>query len=638
MSNLYNSVVVYDSTTLTFDGGTADTITGLPTLGVFVAFDDGPYVASPNWTEITHYVREASITRGRSDDYTQFPTATATLTLDNLDRVFDPFNTSSPYNGKLIPRRQIKIEAVANSTNHTIYRGFVAGWPVCWTDNGYDSTTTVDCFDLFGLLASTELPVDWAYQVTTDLRPVDYYRLDEPAGVAQFRNLGSNPRPLPLYGTFSHSKEASLASGLAFDSWNLEARKDEPALDTVLKDYSFSWWVRNSLAASQNIGGSVANFSAGQYGIGMFGIYLRNATPANSVIYFRVTDWKAGLETFSSVGAQFFNDLPQHIVVVPTASGTPTIYINGQAVPVTLLSTSPLTGPIASSERRDFLSLGQGTFQEVAVFDQSLTAADAASIYGAATNGYIETTSARAQRIMNTTDVPASLISITTDPVATVADFGTGSRYVLPELQTVADSEGGEVFVSKEGVLTFVNRWYAFGSPESAVVQATFSETALPYANNIEISYDADSIRNDIAVQYTNNAQVQVQDTANIAANGRNGATFNTRLSTYEQALSLATLELTVDKVLKPTLGAIEVGVTRSQSEWSTILGLDVLNRITIQRTPSVGSAITQTMLINRMTYSMTPDEWSVTVAGSARLTGWFVADYSLTDGSDVVL
>ena len=130
-----------------------------PVAKVEIAFNDGPYVASPTWTDITSYAREMSIDRGRDDDWGEFY-GSASVVLDNRTRLFDPFYTSGTYYGKLLPRRQIKISAIYGGTTYPVFRGFITGWPPTWTDAGKDSTVTLNCFDALGLLASDSLPAD----------------------------------------------------------------------------------------------------------------------------------------------------------------------------------------------------------------------------------------------------------------------------------------------------------------------------------------------------------------------------------------------------------------------------------------------------------------------------------------------
>ena len=185
------STGTYDQSSLSYDGYPAP-LSGMPAVGVFVAWTDGPYVASPSWTEITPYVRQINIRRGRQDDLQQFPPGTAQLVLDNRDRLFDPFNTAGANYANLKPRKQIKIVANWNSVEYPLYRGYIAGWPVEYTDAGFDSTVTIDCFDGLGLMANEIVPTDWADFYTRAQNPTVYFKGDDSQGTAIIRDAISN--------------------------------------------------------------------------------------------------------------------------------------------------------------------------------------------------------------------------------------------------------------------------------------------------------------------------------------------------------------------------------------------------------------------------------------------------------------
>lgn len=635
MVAVYDSTTAYDSATLTYEGTTVGDLTNLPVLGVFMAFGASPYTAEPDWIEITSYVRSANISRGRGDDYEQFRSGTASITLDNRERVFDPFNTYSPYNGQLLPRTQVKIVAQTSTGNFCLFRGFVAGFPVRWTDNGADSTVSVDCFDLFGLIAATEQPLDWSYETITALNPRHYWRGDDPAGSPMLTDRGSEPSDAMFtsYIASQTQKVDALGKGLSFQA------------PSAYEGFFDSSQVTIPLQTAITFGGFIqSNYSAGWNGTGSCGharirshnLYVRffleysSSTSASQGLVF---DVRIGTETriyrFTNITP---SNSPIHCAVtIDAATSDVHLYVNGQEVSTTY-TTSTL-----GYDTWEGLSVWLVAAQELFCFGQVLTATQIAAIYGAGIGSITETTAARATRILNTTDIPAALIDVTTTPVATVSEI-TGGGNALPQLQLIADSEGGEVFVDRDGVINFVDRWYSFGSPTSGVIQAYFGEQYIPYSDTFEIQYDADSIRNVVNLQFAGGGEVISTNNASVTAYGRADEQMNTLLSDITQAQSLADLESTVSAVLKPAISPIEVGRTRQDSDWSTILGLDVLNRIEVTREPSTGSIIIQTMLVNQITYDLTPSDWRVTVTGSARLTGWFTADISLTDGTDVVL
>jgi len=156
-----------------------------PTAIVSIAFNDGPYVANPTWTDVSSYVRSLSTDRSRDNDWGNF-TGSASVELDNRDRRFDPFCTTSPYwdtvtnKTKLLPRRQIKIEASYGGSTYPVFRGYIDGWPPTWTNAGKDSTVTLQCYDALSLLSQVQLPADWSRQYIINTLPRHYYACDDP--------------------------------------------------------------------------------------------------------------------------------------------------------------------------------------------------------------------------------------------------------------------------------------------------------------------------------------------------------------------------------------------------------------------------------------------------------------------------
>lgn len=117
------------------------------------ALDNTTYkLAGDVLTDVTTYVREVSIKRGRSRQLEKFTAATAQVTLDNRNRYFDPLYTASPYYGNIGPRKALRIAA----NGVPIWRGNVEDWDYDY-DMGGDSTATVKGIDGFALLAKATL-------------------------------------------------------------------------------------------------------------------------------------------------------------------------------------------------------------------------------------------------------------------------------------------------------------------------------------------------------------------------------------------------------------------------------------------------------------------------------------------------
>lgn len=96
---------------------------------------------------ITDRVRSISIARGRSAQFTEFPSGSALVELNNHDRAFDPVYPDSPFYGNIIPRRAIRI----SSNDELIFSGFVNDWNFDYQPNG-DSIASAVCNDDLGFL------------------------------------------------------------------------------------------------------------------------------------------------------------------------------------------------------------------------------------------------------------------------------------------------------------------------------------------------------------------------------------------------------------------------------------------------------------------------------------------------------
>lgn len=122
---------------------------------VEVAFDSDPFDTTQTFTDISSYIREFSIDRGRQHDLSDYQTGTASVLLNNSDDRFNPLNTSSPYydsataQTKISPFRQIKISGAYDGTTTVLFRGFITSYPESFGGQGADSSVRISCVDAF---------------------------------------------------------------------------------------------------------------------------------------------------------------------------------------------------------------------------------------------------------------------------------------------------------------------------------------------------------------------------------------------------------------------------------------------------------------------------------------------------------
>jgi hypothetical protein len=111
--------------------------------------------------DISTSVRSITTNRGRRRALERFGTGTATITLDNRDRSFDPTNTASPYYNAtvgvtgVVPSIPVVIRATWNGVTYPIFRGFIDSWTFDYADAGIgDATATISCSDAFKPLSN----------------------------------------------------------------------------------------------------------------------------------------------------------------------------------------------------------------------------------------------------------------------------------------------------------------------------------------------------------------------------------------------------------------------------------------------------------------------------------------------------
>ena len=189
------------------------------TLTIEIAFDSDPLDTSQTFTDVSAYIREFSIDRGRQHDLADYQTGTASVVLDNTDDRFNPLNTSSPYydtansESKISPFRQIRIKAEYDSTTHTLFRGFIQGYPESFGGQGADSSVRIRCVDAFKLFNLNTIGArGWKL------------------GSAGFSNLGTSTR----LGYVDTQEKSSLRIGRLLDAFGWSSSDRQFQLETSM--------------------------------------------------------------------------------------------------------------------------------------------------------------------------------------------------------------------------------------------------------------------------------------------------------------------------------------------------------------------------------------------------------------------
>lgn len=132
--------------------------------GVCVAFNDPWNAINPTWTRLDDpagvwTVTSWSIDRGRTYELDKTGTGTATVNIIDIQGLFDPTNSTSPFYGLTDPLKQamIALDNPTTGTPTTMFRGFIEDWDYTLDVSAKFMTLQLRLVDALDLFAATEV-------------------------------------------------------------------------------------------------------------------------------------------------------------------------------------------------------------------------------------------------------------------------------------------------------------------------------------------------------------------------------------------------------------------------------------------------------------------------------------------------
>lgn len=193
----------------------------VPAPYIEVGFGSGPYTdpVSITWTDITAYCDGFDTQRGRDNELDAFGAGTASFTLDNDDRRFDPLNTASPYFGSLVANTPIRVRADVGGTFYPIWSGYVDSWPAEYDEGGFNRTLELQCSDAFKVLGERSSPDTMQEDIEGLIGAgvlTRWYRFDRVINgeqVIRDNIVTDGSTDLHVYGKWDGQERVSAASG-----------------------------------------------------------------------------------------------------------------------------------------------------------------------------------------------------------------------------------------------------------------------------------------------------------------------------------------------------------------------------------------------------------------------------------------
>ena len=118
--------------------------------------------SASNVVDISSQVQAISIQGGYNLLTDQFQAATCNLRIYDANGDWNPQNTASPYYGKLIPNRKVRVSTLYSGTAHYLFSGYASSYNYTYPKEqniGYVDILCTDAFRLFQLVTVASMPL-----------------------------------------------------------------------------------------------------------------------------------------------------------------------------------------------------------------------------------------------------------------------------------------------------------------------------------------------------------------------------------------------------------------------------------------------------------------------------------------------
>lgn len=595
---------------------------GMPTTTLEVAFTTDPG-ATPTWTDVTAYLKNFKVHRGRPDEKAAYSPGQVEIVLANEDRRFDSQYAAGPYYPNVVPMRRIRIRAVYSAVTYDIFNGYVTNWQQQYSPP-QDAECVLEATDAFKVLANTTLLSSaYAEEVDTD-SPTLWFRLgdtaaanvavDQIAGVRQLSPLGS-----PSFGA------SSLAindpdGAVAFPTGN-------DGLQGVFPEGTFPFTTAGTIEFlyRKNSGsGNDQLMAIAALGSTISGVQSDTSGTAGGA-NFQLLNNAGGTFTVGTAGG-LINDLATHHIMLTWAAGSPIkIYVDGvdrtaAAVNFTGSMANTTDKWIAFLNRVDYPPIvvtgGVGTYDELAVYTSQVSAARATAHYNAGITAWRgDRSGARIGRILDAVGWPAADRSI--DTGLAVLQSATLGTTVLDALQRIEETEQGRLFVTADGKVRFIARDSMLKTPYTTS-QATFGDSGSELEFG-DLTYDDsdNSIVNEAQVSRNNGVVQIVRDTTSQTRYLRRTLVLS-GLEHQDDSTSRDLANWVVQHYKDPFRRAtglrLEPSAGNEATHFPQVLGRELADRVTVKRIPqNLGAAINQDVNIEGIGHTVSADQWVTT-------------------------
>jgi hypothetical protein len=555
--------------------------------------------------DVSAYVLDLSISKGREDQFATVNPSTLSLTFDNTSGLFT-LGTAT-YDIAINQKIRVKVNTVARFT------GYVIKWPISWVGApGKMALARITAADELARMGRHTMR---SFLEETILEPVPrrYWTMGDPAGSLEAADSSGDvdAAPMTMGGT---GVPATFGNAVGWATDGLTAAE----LDAT--DDAYFHGVCVLASGPRSVRASI--LSAPPPAPDYFAVIV--ADDATNGPFITIEGIDGHIEGSGGTVGPSINDGATHDVVVTCDGVNARLYLDGALID-TGASGMPGASTTVDAGGSAFGSL-TCTLHHVAVYDSVLTADQVASMY-AATQG-----------TGPTTDFMESLAVITGAPVGTLDTSLTNAA--LPNvsgssagdvLNSLTAAEGGLAYFDGSGNLRFVNRNVRpLKLTPDMTISTTTSELISPDA---EIEGDAADVVNFATVKRSAEGapDITLQVPASVTAHGRQPMSETYWVGTDDEARDRAGWVVYNNDEPRPRIASLKLdAMTASAGEVTSLLTLDLGSRIRLSNLPSQAPSTTVDLHIDGWTETISIDEWSLDL----NVTAWELQEAWLLDNA----
>jgi hypothetical protein len=260
---------------------------------------------------------------------------------------------------------------------------------------------------------------------------------------------------------------------------------------------------------------------------------------------------------------------------------------------------------------KDAVTIAKGTDGFTLLAGETITAGTATA----------QGSGARVSDILDDVDWPVAKRRIDTGVASLGADVIAENTTALSYLQTIDVSEGGALFIAKDGSVEFLERTASQATP---VMSFADDGTGVPFSD-ISLEFGTESLFTQVSVEYVGGTAVATAGSAVIGNYGLTQLTVKTLLADSDEADDIADFYLFRFSEPQVRFDQLEVrmnGLTQAQQ--LQVLDLELGDPVDIVFTPQgIGDPIERVVVVDQIEHNITPADHNVRINFSQTLTGF---------------